>query len=291
VNALFLSMFLIAQDAAPIAPAPAPAVEGVKRIAVMKTDVAGDVDAALGPQVTARLADEIRRATGAQVISSDEMIALLKHEKDRAILGDCKEDESCIAEIAQALGADVVVAAKLSKVENAIGLAVSAVDAHSAGVKGRVNETWGGDVVNLLTLIKPVVVKLFATPGSGVPTGRVDVVGAIAGSRIYVDGEARGTAELARIDGLVIGGHRVLVTHPDHKAFERWVVVEGPPVALSVSQEPIDEGLGGFWFWTAAGGGIAVVGATVLVVAVALSGNRTGVNVQVNADETLGGAR
>jgi hypothetical protein len=123
-----------------------------------------------------------------------------------------------------------------------------------------------------------------------VPTGRVDVVGAIAGSRIYVDGEARGTAELARIDGLVVGAHRVVVTHPEHKAFERWVVVDGP-VALNVSQESIDEGLGGFWFWTAAGGGIAVVGATVLVVAVALSGNRTGVNVQVNADEQLGGSR
>lgn len=288
---LIVAMTLAMQDA----PAPASqAPREVKRIAVMKTDVAGDVDAALGPQVTARLADEIRRATGAQVISSDEMIALLKHEKDKAILGDCNEDESCIAEIAQALGADVVVAAKLSKVGNAIGIAASAVDAHSASVSGRVNETWGGDVVNLLALIKPIVTKLFATPGSGVPTGRVDVIGAIAGSRIYVDGEARGTAELARIDGLLIGGHRVLVTHPDHKAFERWVVVEegDKAIALSVSQEAIDEGvLGSFWFWTAAGGGIAVVGATALVVAVALSGNRTGVNVQVNADEKLGGAR
>lgn len=263
----------------------------IKRVAVMKTDVGGDVDPALGPQVTARLADEIRRATQAQVISSDEMIALLKHEKDRAILGECKDDESCIAEIAQALGADVVVAAKLSKVENAIGLAVSAVDAHSASVKGRVNETWGGDVVNLLALVRPVVTKLFAT--DSIPKGRVDVVGALAGSRIYVDGEARGTAELARIDGLLIGGHRILVTHPDSKAFEKWIVVDGDkPIALSVTQEPLEDSLvGNFWFWAGAGGGVAVVAGTVLVVAVALSGNRTGVNVQVNADETLGGGR
>lgn len=274
-------------------PAASPAVE-VKRIAVMKTDVGGDVDGALGPQVTARLADEIRQATGAQVISSDEMIALLKHEKDRAILGDCKDDESCLSEIAQALGADIVVAAKLSKVENAIAFAVSAVDARTASVKNRVNETWGGDVVNLLALVKPVVFKLFATPGTGVPTARIDVVGAFAGSRIYVDGQARGTAELARIDRLAIGAHRVLVTHPERKAFEQWVVVDagGKAIALSVKQEPLDDGvLGSFWFWTAAGGGIAVVGAAALVAAVALSGNRTGVNVQVNADETFGGSR
>lgn len=263
----------------------------VKRIAVMKTDVSGDVDKSLGPQITARLAEEIRLATGAQVISSDEMIALLKHEKDRAILGDCKDDESCLVELAQALGADIVVAAKLSQVEGTMALAVSAVDAHTASVRGRVNESWGGDVVNLLALVRPVVIKLFAT--SSIPTGKVVVIGAIAGSRIFVDGEARGSAELPSIDGLLIGGHKVVVQHPERKAFERWVVVESARVSsLAVAQEQLDSGLtDSIWFWTAAGGGVAAVGATVLLVAVALSGNRTGVNVQVNADETLEASR
>ena len=297
---LVFALVLAAQAAAPVAvpasppekavPAALPE-KAVKRIAVMKTDVAGELDKALGPQITARLAEEIRTVTGAQVISSDEMIALLKHEKDRAILGECKDDESCIAELAQALGADIVVSAKLSKVEGAMSLAVSAVDAHTASVQGRVNEAWGGDVVNLLALVRPVVTKLFAT--DSIPTGKIAVVGAIAGSRIFVDGEARGSAELPSIDALLIGGHKVVVQHPDRKAFERWVVVESGRVSsVAVDQASLDDGLtDSFWFWTAAGGGVAVVGATVLVVAVALSGNRTGVNVQVNADETLEASR
>jgi hypothetical protein len=78
-----------------------------KRVAVMKTEVSG-LDAAVGAQLTSKLAEALRQQAGAEVISSDEIVALLKHEKERAIIGECKENESCLAELANALGSDAV---------------------------------------------------------------------------------------------------------------------------------------------------------------------------------------
>jgi hypothetical protein len=289
-------------------PAPAPASTEVKakRVAVMKTETSGDVDAALGPQVTSKLAEEIRAQTKAEVISSDEIVALLKHEKEKAILGECKEQESCLAEIANALGAEVVVSAKLTMVATkapsanagdvhpVYALAVSAVDAGSAAVVGRVNESWGGDALGLLSLARPVVTKLFAT--TSIPKGSVEIVGSIGGSKIVVDGEVRGSSELATISDLLVGAHHIEVQHPEKKPIDKWIVVEANKTAsLPVTQESFDEPvLGTWWFWTAAVGGVAVAGASVAGVVLALANSgKTGVDVQLNADKTLatGGAR
>ena len=298
-----------------------------KRVAVMKTDTSGDVDAALGPQITSKLAEEIRAQTGAEVISSDEIVALLKHEKERAILGECKEQESCLAELANALGAEIVVSAKLSTsttkatatnaapssspptstptssdastrtssdgtAHRTYALAVSAVDANNAAVVGRVNEAWGGDALGLLALARPVVTKLFAT--STIPKGSLEVVGAVSGSKILVDGEVRGSAELPAIGDLLIGAHHVEIQNADRKPVDRWIVVEADRKAsLAVSQEALDEPLlSSWWFWTAAGAGVIAVGAGITGTVLALdNASKTGVAVQLNADKVLGGAR
>ncbi len=280
--------------AAPAAPDPGHAF---KRIAVMKTDVVGAVDAALAPQITSKLAEEVRAQTHAEVISSDEIIALLKHEKERAIVGECKEQESCLAELANALGAEVVVSARLTSTPGKGGaggyaLAVSAVDATSASVVGRVNESWGGDALGLLALVRPVVTRLFAT--TSIPKGSIEVVGALPGSKILVDDQVRGSAELPTVAGLLVGGHHVVVQHDDMKPVDKWVIVEdGKLASLAVTQESVSGPFyTSWWFWTAAGAGVAVAGATTAGIVLALGGGgKTGVNVQLNADNTLGGSR
>lgn len=286
-SALIVSLMMMAS---PIAPS--------QRVAVLKTEVSGDLDPAIGQQVTAKIAETIRQRTSAEVISSDEIVSLLKHEKERAILGACsdEEQESCLAELANALGADVVVSGRLSRLPGEQGgmlLAVSVVDSRTASVLARVSESWGGESIMLLSLVRPVVDKLLA--GSDVPTGAIEVIGAADGSRIIIDDAVRGTAPAGQMAGIAIGAHRVAVQKEGMRAWERWIVVErDAPVQVPVQQEVDDPPFyATWWFWTATGAGVAVTGAAVAAVVLATGAppGATGVNVNVNADQALGSAR
>lgn len=270
-----------------VAQAPAPGA----RYAVMKTEVGGGLDPAVGPQVAAKIAEALRERTGGEVISSDEMIALLQHEKERAILGSCKEEDSCLAELASALGADAIVAPRLSKVEGALILSVSVVDAHSASVRARVSETWGGEPLLLLSLARPVVDKLLA--GDPPPVGVLDVVGAQPGSRIILDGNVRGTVPAGQMGGVVVGAHRLEVQADGMELFSGWIIVERDQVlSVAVAQTAAETPFyTTWWFWTATGAGVVATGAAVTGVVLALGGGRTGVNVQLNADQAFEGAR
>ena len=279
-----VALAVIAQAAQTPAP-PAP------RYAVLRTEVGGGLDPAVGPQVASKIAEALRARTGGEVISSDEMIAMLQHEKERAILGSCKEGDSCLAELANALGADAIVAPRLSRVEGALLLSVSVVDAHSASGRARVTETWGGEPLVLLSLAGPVVDKLLA--GEPPPAGVLDVVGAPAGARLILDGNVRGTAPAGQMGGVVVGAHRLEVQADGMQPLTRWIVVERDQVLrVAVTLAP-DEApfYTTWWFWTGAAGGVVATAAAVTGVALLVGGGRTGVNVQVNADQVFAGAQ
>lgn len=282
---MIVAVLVVVATVATQAPAPPP------RYAVMKTEVGGGLDPAVGPQVAAKLAEALRARTGGEVISSDEMVAMLQHERERAILGNCKEEDSCLAELASALGADAIVAPRLSRVDGALLLSVSVVDAHTASVKSRVSETWGGESLLLLSLARPVVDKLLA--GDPPPVGVLDVVGAKDGSRIILDGNVRGTVPAGQMGGVVVGAHRLEIQADSMEPVERWIIVERDQVlSVAVTQVAAETPFyTTWWFWTATGAGVVATGAAVTGVVLALGGGRTGVNVQLNAEQTFEGAR
>ncbi|MBI1947622.1 MAG: PEGA domain-containing protein [Deltaproteobacteria bacterium] len=282
---MLAALVMIALTQVSQAPAPPP------RYAVMRTEVGGGLDPAVGPQVAAKLAEALRERTGGEVISSDEMISMLQHEKERAILGSCKEGDSCLAELANALGADAIVAPRLSKVEGALILSVSVVDAHTASVRARVTETWGGESLLLLSLARPVVDKLLA--GEPPPVGVLDVVGAPPGARLILDGSVRGTAPAGQMGGVVVGAHRLEVQADGMKPLLRWIIVErdqvlSVAVALEVDEAPFYTT---WWFWTGTGAGVVATAAAVTGVVLFLGGGQTGVAVQLNADQVFAGAQ
>jgi hypothetical protein len=92
----------------------------------MRTQTDG-VDAGVGAQVSARIAEMTRLKTGAEVLSADQITTLLDHERDKQLVG-CEQD-SCLAEVADALGADVIVAARLSRIDGGYALTITALDA------------------------------------------------------------------------------------------------------------------------------------------------------------------
>jgi hypothetical protein len=276
------------------APAPGRATAGAspRRIAVLRTVVDG-VDPGVGAQVSARLADAVAARTRADVVSAEDVDALLSHERDKQLVG-C-EQESCLAEIADALGADVIVQGRLSRVDGGYALSVTALDSHSAQIVGRVDERWGGEPLLLLDVAAPAVDRLFPDAGPR-PEGTIALDGVRDGSRILVDGAVRGTAPAGQLL-LPAGAHELRVTFEGYEPSTVWLIVAtGSSRTIAVEQvERVEPFYATWWFWSGIGGTIALA-AGGAVAALALVGGdaggaKTGVLVEVNGDTVLGGRR
>ena len=134
---------------------------GPLRVAVYDLGTGGDVDARVGRIVTDALVVELRKLQGVSVVSLDEVRALIAHEATRQAAG-CVDD-SCLAEIADALGVDVVVSGTLSMLGDERILAVrrlSTTEATATATETRRLAPAGGE--EFLAALGPVVEKLFA---------------------------------------------------------------------------------------------------------------------------------
>lgn len=275
----------------PPAKTPPPAI---KKIAVMDLRVDGGADPVVGAQVTARLAEVIGRRPYTTVIAPDDLRALLEQESRKQLVG-CTDD-SCLVEIAGALGVDVLVAGRISKIESGYAVALSLVDAKDAKALGHVSETWGGESIGLLELVAPMVDQLFNRGQNLV--GSLELEGAASGSRILIDNQVRGTAPAGQMSGIPIGARKLQVFSDDHQPVERWVVIKtNERSTVAVEQKILESSpfYTKWWFWTIAAAGVA---GTVAGVAVLSSGGdnpggggETGVSITANADNAFSGGR
>lgn len=256
-----------------------------KRIAVMEMVVEGGADPVIGRQLTNRLAEALAARPKTKVIAPDDVRALLEKEAQRQLLG-CS-DERCLAEIGGALGADVLVQGRVSKIDNGYAISLALVDATKADSLGRVNETWQGEPLGLLELVGPMIERAFEPNAPHV--GAIEVVGAPDGAPIYVDDQIRGTTPAGQMGQIPSGARRVRVVAEDFQPFERWVVVQsGKVTSIPVKLEPTPSApiYATWWFWT--GAAVVVAGAAVGTVALLSSGeDNTGVNVMLNAERSF----
>lgn len=151
VSLTLLSLFSLA----------APEGPGLVRIAV--TDVAHDVS--LEPRVARIFADsfvaELRKLNRVSVISMDEVRAMLSVEANRQAVG-CSEEQSCLAEIADALGADIVISGSIAVLDDRRVLSLKRIDQKTASVGGAFEERLvKADGEELLAAIGPAVEQLF----------------------------------------------------------------------------------------------------------------------------------
>ena len=131
------------------------------RVAVYDLGVSGDVDARVGRIVTDAFVVELRKLQGVSVVSLDEVRALVAHEATRQAAG-CVDD-SCLAEVADALGVDVLVTGSLSTLgaERVIVVRrLSTTDATAAATATRNLVPAEGE--EFLAAVGPVVAQLFA---------------------------------------------------------------------------------------------------------------------------------
>ncbi|MCB9650195.1 MAG: PEGA domain-containing protein [Deltaproteobacteria bacterium] len=269
-----------------------PAVaQAEQRIAVLETTVEGGADPVVGSQVTARLAEVLGARPGVKVMAPDDIRALLEQEANLQMMG-C-DDDSCLAEIGGALGADLLVKSRVTKLEKAFAVSLSAVDPNRAAAVGRSSQTWGGESIALLELVSAMVeVVLPEAPGPVV--GAIELTGAEEGSQILVDDQVRGTVPAGQMGNIPVGGHLVRVVKDGYKPAERWVVVRrGRTTTVAAQQEALESKpfYATWWFWTIAGVAVAGAAAGTAVALSSGSDSATGVNVSANADSAFTGGR
>ena len=105
-----------------------------RRVAVYELELQG-VEKNIGTVVTDSLLAEIRKLEGVSAIGMDEIKDMLSHEANKQILG-CEADDSCLAEIAGALGVDDLITGALSKVGDQHVILVRRIDQRGAQVVG-----------------------------------------------------------------------------------------------------------------------------------------------------------
>jgi hypothetical protein len=143
--------------------APAPVVEEEQRalrVAVADIDAA-DIEDKLKVVFLDSLLAELRKLDRVSVIGMDEVRAMLDMEAQKQAIG-CGEEESCLAEIAGALGADVMVIGGIAKVGEEKIVSLKRVEQREAKVSQQYSQRLkdiGGE--ELLAAIGPSVEALF----------------------------------------------------------------------------------------------------------------------------------
>jgi hypothetical protein len=131
-------------------------------VVVNELERSDDLPERTGRIVADNLVAELRKLGGISVVSMDEVRAMLEMESERQLLGCSEDSSSCLAEIADALGADVVLSGGIATLDGARVFSLRRVDQRRAAVTGQVEERLvaaGGE--ELLAAIGPAIEKLF----------------------------------------------------------------------------------------------------------------------------------
>jgi hypothetical protein len=143
---LSLALALVLSLAVPRARADSGAVVAPDVVTHTKTLVlpVGTADLRKGEAdtLTAWLTTRVSRFASLEVLSGDDVHALVDVEAERRTAG-CSDDNGCLAEIAGALGAGLVVSTQAGKLGEVYVVTVNVFDAKAAKAKGRVTvQSW-----------------------------------------------------------------------------------------------------------------------------------------------------
>jgi TolB-like protein len=143
------------------------------RVAVMPICAGEAISEKSVDSLTQVLAAELRQQSGAQVITARDLASLLSLEQQKQMLG-CTT-ESCMAELAGAVGADRVVAGDVAKLEKSLVVQFRIIDAKKAAVVSQSHRRFKkGNFDDLLDALPAMVGELVGTapaPGAAKPTG------------------------------------------------------------------------------------------------------------------------
>ena len=209
------------------------------------------------------VAEEAARVRGYEILSADEVRAVLDQEATRQLMG-C-DDSSCLAELAAALDAALIISGRVDASSDGTPIvALSVLNTRALVVLNSVSFAWAGPSDTLPAVVRTAAQTLLLEPRER-PPGALQVVGAPADAQVFVDGEAQLASEAAT--GLSIGPHEVMVVADGKLPITTWaVVLSGATTNVEVVLE--DQPASSAWWWL--GGAAAVVGGGALALGGAL---------------------
>jgi hypothetical protein len=222
-------------------------------------------DAARAAALSSIVVAEAGRVPGFTLLSARELQAAIAHEADRQRAG-CDDDTGCLAEVADAVDADLLVHGSLDAVDGAPVVSLTLLNTRALVVVNRVTFPWRGSP-DALADVALVATQHLVLDSSQRPPGTVRVTGLPAAARVFVDGQDRTTdAHGGVLSRVPTGPHEVQVTIDGMLPSTSYVIVKG---GETVTVQPVLEPapVPGALLW---GGAAAVavvgVGATLGVV-------------------------
>lgn len=156
-------------ESTPTAPAPAVVEQAVGELAVDPRKIvhvavnefsARDVDPIVARVVMGALVTEMRKLQGLAVLSTDEVKAMIAQAADQALLG-C-DDNACLSELAEAIGADVIVIGSITRVGTEHVFGMRRINQSLGRVDGSVDRRLpAGSGEELLAIVGESVQALF----------------------------------------------------------------------------------------------------------------------------------
>jgi len=147
-----------------LAPLTALLLAASPRLAVMPIVAGEGVPASTATALTEALAAEVRRRSGAEVITRREIEAVLSLEAQKQMLG-CQTD-ACFAELGGALGVPRLVAGDLARLGESWLVHLKVVETGKVKVASQADRRIrGGTIDDVLDVLPPMVAELF--PGAG----------------------------------------------------------------------------------------------------------------------------
>lgn len=244
----------------PVCPEPAPLPPKPTTVRVMLPDLE-----AAGAYVESRqaltqiVAETAGLVRGYELLSSAEVRAVLDTEANKQLVG-CSAT-SCLAELAEALDADLIVTGRVEpNADGAALVSLSLVNARAIVVVNRVNVAWRGPSDRLPDVVRTSAQLLLLEAAQRKP-GALVVGGAPVGARVVVDGVDRTASMVAgRVSGLDVGVHEVNVDAEGMVPLTTWAIVQSEKdtaVDGTLSEVPTAS----VWWWV--GGATAVVASAV----------------------------
>ncbi len=135
------------------------------KVALLPLEGGEGVNASTAKSLTQAVLGEARKQSGIAVMSPDELGSILSLERQKALLG-CSED-SCVAEVAQALGVDRVLVGSVSKLGQSWLLHLKLLNANNGTVASQVDRRLKDKSIDdVLDAFPQAVSELFGTRGT-----------------------------------------------------------------------------------------------------------------------------
>jgi len=140
----------------------APKVKPPMRVAVYELELQ-DVPTPVGIVVSESLLGEVRKLQGISAIGMSEIRDMLTHEATQQLAGCSESGESCMAELAGALGVDELLTGKLAKLGDSSVMTLRRIDHKRGEVTGVFDQRLKlGSGQEYLAAVGPSVEQLFA---------------------------------------------------------------------------------------------------------------------------------